>query len=257
MPQTQRNCRRDDSISWVYLFFCILTNLFWAEYLGPTRLGPSKLLNPSRFKRLSWKLGQETKQRSLSTAQRQKHGCGSGEEERFMASAERPIPRRNLSPLLPPPSFSPLCSPLPTRRYASLSLSKTFQLQIHRNVDLNAQTGSGSQIMVYDLELGRMVRSFDVFQGIRVHGIICCSSSSSTERAEGTLASSVAFKISVFGERRVKMFTLQIETVQQVNVSLTLLQSLPKFANWVLDVSFFKVKLQILMLFLINYWVSS
>ncbi|KAM2685571.1 hypothetical protein FF1_047268 [Malus domestica] len=100
--------------------------------------------------------------------------------------------------------------------------------------------GSGSQIMVYDLEMGRMVRSFDVFQGIRVHGIICYSSGSSTERAEGTLASSIAFKISVFGERRVKMFSLQIETVQQVNVSLTLLQSLPKFSNWVLDVSFFK-----------------
>ncbi|RXI09591.1 hypothetical protein DVH24_036055 [Malus domestica] len=78
--------------------------------------------------------------------------------------------------------------------------------------------GTGSQIMVYDLEMGRMVRSFDVFQGIRVHGIICCSSNS--ERAEGTLASSVAFKISVFGERRVKIFSLQIETVQQVNVRL-------------------------------------
>ncbi|KAM1715356.1 hypothetical protein TB2_025369 [Malus domestica] len=100
--------------------------------------------------------------------------------------------------------------------------------------------GSGSQIMVYDLEMGRMVRSFDVFQGIRVHGIICCGSSSSTECAEGTLASSVAFEITVFGETRVKMFSLQIETEQQVNACLTLLQSLPKFANWVLDVSFFK-----------------
>ncbi|KAB2620162.1 hypothetical protein D8674_041787 [Pyrus ussuriensis x Pyrus communis] len=100
--------------------------------------------------------------------------------------------------------------------------------------------GSGWQIMVYDLEMGRMVRSFDVFRGIRVHGIICCSSTSSTECADGTLASSVAFEITVFGERRVKIFSLQIETEQQVSVSFTLLQTLPKFANWVLDVSFFK-----------------
>ncbi|KAM0960847.1 hypothetical protein ACFX2C_025835 [Malus domestica] len=81
--------------------------------------------------------------------------------------------------------------------------------------------GSGSQIMVYDLEMGRMVRSFDVFQGIRVHGINCCGSSSSTECVEGTLASSVAFEITVFCERRVKMFSLQIETEQQVNGSVS------------------------------------
>ncbi|CAL9009232.1 unnamed protein product [Prunus brigantina] len=97
--------------------------------------------------------------------------------------------------------------------------------------------GSGSQIMVYDLEVGRMVRSFDVFQGIRVHGIVCCSS---TDCAEGTLPSVVAFNIVVFGERRVKMFSLQVAMGQLVSVSLTLLQSLPKFANWVLDVSFLK-----------------
>ncbi|KAH0981980.1 hypothetical protein GBA52_009157 [Prunus armeniaca] len=91
--------------------------------------------------------------------------------------------------------------------------------------------------MVYDLEVGRMVRSFDVFQGIRVHGIVCCSS---TDCAEGTLPSVVAFNIVVFGERRVKMFSLQVAMGQLVSVSLTLLQSLPKFANWVLDVSFLK-----------------
>lgn len=95
--------------------------------------------------------------------------------------------------------------------------------------------GSGSQILVYDLELGTMIRSFDVFQGIRVHGI-CCGSN---DCAEGTLA----FVIAVFGERRVKMFRLEIEMGQQVSVSLRLLQFLPKFGSWVLDVSFIKVQM--------------
>ena len=83
--------------------------------------------------------------------------------------------------------------------------------------------GSGSQLLVYDLDLGKMITSFDVFQGIRVHGITCCCND----------------QIAVFGERRVKLFSLAMAAA---DFKLTLLQSLPKFGSWVLDVCFFKVK---------------
>ncbi|KAL5561082.1 hypothetical protein UlMin_030829 [Ulmus minor] len=78
--------------------------------------------------------------------------------------------------------------------------------------------GTGSQLLLYDLELGKMINSFDVFQGIRVHGISFSNLGSQ--------------HFAVYGERRVKLFSL-------VDVDLKLLQSLPKFANWVLDVCFF------------------
>lgn len=81
--------------------------------------------------------------------------------------------------------------------------------------------GSGSQLLVYDLDLGKMITSFYVFQGIRVHGIACCCND----------------QIAVFGERRVKLFSLAMAAA---DLKLTLLQSLPKFGSWVLDVCFFK-----------------
>ncbi|XP_062084393.1 uncharacterized protein LOC133790668 isoform X2 [Humulus lupulus] len=84
-------------------------------------------------------------------------------------------------------------------------------------------TGSGSQLLVYDLELGKMVNSFDVFHGIRVHGISSCNIHS--------------HKIAVFGEKRVRLYSLHLA---QIGLDLTLLQSLPKFGSWVLDVCFLK-----------------
>ncbi|PRQ45090.1 putative transcription factor WD40-like family [Rosa chinensis] len=95
--------------------------------------------------------------------------------------------------------------------------------------------GSGSQILVYDLELGTMMSSFDVFQGIRVHGI-CCGAT----HTDGPESQGVDFEIAVFGERRVKVFRLEINLGQQVSVGLRLLHLLPNFGNWVLDVSFIK-----------------
>ncbi|XP_060961502.1 tRNA (34-2'-O)-methyltransferase regulator trm734 [Cannabis sativa] len=83
--------------------------------------------------------------------------------------------------------------------------------------------GSGSQLLVYDLELGNMVNSFDVFHGIRVHGISSSNIHSS--------------KIAIFGEKRVKLYSLGLA---QIGLDLTLLQSLPKFDSWVLDVCFLK-----------------
>ncbi|KAL0284448.1 UNVERIFIED_CONTAM: hypothetical protein Sangu_2823800 [Sesamum angustifolium] len=99
--------------------------------------------------------------------------------------------------------------------------------------------GTGSQILVYDLVSGKIIRSFPVFEGIRVHGI-------SVEHFHKPLpGSALAFRIAVFGERRVKLFSLQIESdsLQKpfLDVRLTLIHSLPKFGHWVLDVCFLKL----------------
>ncbi|XP_048337417.2 uncharacterized protein LOC107426171 isoform X1 [Ziziphus jujuba] len=95
--------------------------------------------------------------------------------------------------------------------------------------------GSGSQLVVYDLESRKMVRSFCVFQGIRVHGVLCSLIDCDAVNSE------LAFKVVVFGERRVKLFCLRIGMNEsRVSVDLTLLKLLPKFGNWVLDVSFLK-----------------
>lgn len=84
-------------------------------------------------------------------------------------------------------------------------------------------TGLGSEILVYDLEVGKIMRSYSVFEGIRVHGI-------TSSFLQATL-------IAVFGETRVKLFNFSFDTVPQ----LTLIHLLPKFGHWVLDVCFLKV----------------
>ncbi|KAL8147905.1 hypothetical protein AgCh_005287 [Apium graveolens] len=85
-----------------------------------------------------------------------------------------------------------------------------------------------------------MIKSFQVFEGIRVHGLSCTIMNCT----QGTCFSKLHFKIAVFGERRVKLFILSIdiETDMQnqahVSVDLILHQTLPKFNQWVLDVCF-------------------
>lgn len=101
-------------------------------------------------------------------------------------------------------------------------------------------SGTGSQILIYDLHTGNMIKSFQVFEGIRVHGISCTIMNCT----EGTCSSKLDFKIAVFGERRVKLFSLSIDIATNmqnqahVSVDLMLHQSLPKFNHWVLDVCF-------------------
>ncbi|KAM6541406.1 hypothetical protein CsatB_005853 [Cannabis sativa] len=68
-----------------------------------------------------------------------------------------------------------------------------------------------------------MVNSFDVFHGIRVHGISSSNIHSS--------------KIAIFGVKRVKIYSFRPCPIRP---GLTLLQSLPKFCSWVLDVCFLK-----------------
>ncbi|XVF32972.1 hypothetical protein REPUB_Repub17cG0128500 [Reevesia pubescens] len=97
--------------------------------------------------------------------------------------------------------------------------------------------GSGSQVFIYDLESANMIKSFQVFEGIRVHGIIC-----------GLPDNALTYKVVVCGEKRVKLFNLSFELVTHSNsqrqpefcVDLSLIHSLPRFSHWVLDVLFLK-----------------
>ena len=162
------------------------------------------------------------------------------------------VPWRNLSPLFPPLPNPPLFSPFSPRWYYLSFHNSILHLQDHnffffflfQNLNfISYITGSGSQLMLYDLESGKMLRSFHVFDGIRVHGITCLF----IDCTEGTVSSKLGFQLAVFGERRVKLFGLVIElflgTQNQsgVSVNLNLLHLLPKFGNWVLDVCFMKV----------------
>jgi len=88
------------------------------------------------------------------------------------------------------------------------------------------RSGLGSEITLYDLELSKRVRSFSVFEGVRVHGI---ASSFPQENV-----------IAVFGETRVKLFSFAFDSASR-SPELTFVHLLPKFGHWVLDVSFLKV----------------
>ncbi|KAL9253920.1 tRNA (34-2'-O)-methyltransferase regulator WDR6-like protein [Drosera capensis] len=100
--------------------------------------------------------------------------------------------------------------------------------------------GTGSQIILFDVNIGRMVKFYRVFEGIHVHGI----SSFPIHRNEGTTSSAIGFNIVVFGERRVKLFTLHFDLVEvsqealDSHTNLVLMQVLPKFSHWVLDACF-------------------
>ncbi|KAJ9547579.1 hypothetical protein OSB04_020122 [Centaurea solstitialis] len=89
--------------------------------------------------------------------------------------------------------------------------------------------GTGSELLLYDLVTGNMIASFQVFKGVRVHGISCLPSSNST-----TL---LTFKVVVFGERCVKLFVLTIQSTT-TNTTLLHLLSSHSFPHWVLDVAF-------------------
>ncbi|KAB2052554.1 hypothetical protein ES319_A12G129200v1 [Gossypium barbadense] len=97
-------------------------------------------------------------------------------------------------------------------------------------------SGTGSQVLLYDLESSMMIKSFQIFEGIRVHGLICSLLDNTT----------LACKVVVCGEKRVKSFNLTFELVSKSNtqsefcVDLCLIHSLPRFTHWVLDVLFLK-----------------
>ncbi|XP_065859842.1 uncharacterized protein [Euphorbia lathyris] len=106
--------------------------------------------------------------------------------------------------------------------------------------------GTGSQMLLYNLETAKIIESFQVFEGIRVHGIT--SGFVDSPQPQGSSSTKISFELAVFGEKRVKLFNLQIEirlkSKNQVEVCphLALIHSLPRFSHWVLDVSFLKEK---------------
>ncbi|KAL4572190.1 hypothetical protein LXL04_018959 [Taraxacum kok-saghyz] len=90
---------------------------------------------------------------------------------------------------------------------------------------------SGSQLLFYDLHTGNMIASFQVFNGVRVHGISCSPPTDA----------SLTFRVALFGERMLKLFLFTIQLPdhnKQTLVHLLSFQSLPNFGHWILDVCF-------------------
>ncbi|XP_038979942.1 uncharacterized protein LOC103721829 isoform X2 [Phoenix dactylifera] len=104
--------------------------------------------------------------------------------------------------------------------------------------------GTGSQLLVYDVESGNLLNSFDVFQGVRVHGI---SLRFPNPKEESSSPDTACFLIAVYGERRVKLFLLRVDAASSgrvrdgAGVGLKLVFRLPAFDHWVLDACFLKV----------------
>lgn len=104
-------------------------------------------------------------------------------------------------------------------------------------------SGTGSELLVYDVRLANLVETFQVFEGVRVHGI----SLQSPDNNDDPFCSAADFIIAIYGERRVKLFLLCIRlglndgAGSNLGVRLELIQRLPGFDHWVLDVCFLKV----------------
>ncbi|KAL6847615.1 hypothetical protein ACP4OV_022641 [Aristida adscensionis] len=93
--------------------------------------------------------------------------------------------------------------------------------------------GTGSELLVYEAGAARLVASFPVFDGVRVHGI----------EPRGGGRGCGDYSLAVFGERRVKLFSLGVgvDGAERGGVRLELEQRLPGFDHWVLDARFLEV----------------
>jgi len=93
--------------------------------------------------------------------------------------------------------------------------------------------GTGSQLLLYEVGSARLVASFRVFDGVRVHGI------------EPRSGGPDSYTLAVFGERRVKLFSLgfgvEADGGEVGEARLELEQRLPGFDHWVLDARFLEV----------------
>lgn len=102
--------------------------------------------------------------------------------------------------------------------------------------------GTGSQVIVYDVDAGKILNSFHVFRGIRVHGISC----SLLDLMNCGSSTTLALKIAIFGERRVKIYSLHFDmnldcqSLAKPCLTLKLILVLPRFSHWVMDVCFLK-----------------
>ncbi|KAJ1299145.1 hypothetical protein BS78_01G509500 [Paspalum vaginatum] len=97
--------------------------------------------------------------------------------------------------------------------------------------------GTGSDLLVYEVGAATsLVASFRVFHGVRVHGI---------EPRGGGPGGCSSYSLAAFGERRVKLFSLEFganaDGGEVGEVRLQLEQRLPGFDHWVLDARFLEV----------------
>ena len=106
-------------------------------------------------------------------------------------------------------------------------------------------SGTGPQLLVFDMSSYELLLSSCVFEGVRMHGIGVCSSTLGPW--ECLEKSDICTVIAVHGERMVKLFKLIIqeklvEGQQSIDqAKLITYQKLPRFSHWVLDVQFLKV----------------
>ena len=95
--------------------------------------------------------------------------------------------------------------------------------------------GTGSELLVYEVGAARLVAAFLVFDGVRVHGI----------EPRGGSPDCSSHSLAVFGERRVKLFSLGLRVSadgsEASELQLELEQRLPGFDHWVLDARFLEV----------------
>ncbi|MQL92620.1 hypothetical protein Taro_025232 [Colocasia esculenta] len=90
-------------------------------------------------------------------------------------------------------------------------------------------SGTGSQVLAYDLEYRRLLCSFHAFRGVRVHGLAL----------RGGSVSYPEELVAVYGERRVKLLRVMVGgDGRAVSVGMEVLCWLPRFDHWVLDAMF-------------------
>ncbi|KAM0835612.1 hypothetical protein ACQ4PT_062823 [Festuca glaucescens] len=124
--------------------------------------------------------------------------------------------------------------------FLSLSPSHPHPHPRSRSPTRRIHAGTGSELLVYDVDAARLVASFKVFDGVRVHGIQprgLPNCSSGSPPADG-------LTVAAFGERRAKLLRLRVDADDDggvVGVRLELEQRLPGFDHWVLDACFLEV----------------
>jgi hypothetical protein len=106
-------------------------------------------------------------------------------------------------------------------------------------------SGTGAQVLLYDLITAELLCSKNIFEGVRVHGIYC---GPAFGKEKDTSTSESAFRIGsvvIHGERKVKLFKM-IWHFEEETPELHSLCSLPRFSYWVMDVRIIQVALGVL-----------
>ncbi|BFI34384.1 hypothetical protein AXG93_2278s1330 [Marchantia polymorpha subsp. ruderalis] len=101
--------------------------------------------------------------------------------------------------------------------------------------------GTGPHLLLYEILTGTLLSSIDAFDGVRVHGICCGPAIRKKSDPTSSSGETRLFTVLVHGERRVKVFEM-LSVHKDENPQLKLLQSLPRFSHWVMDVRLFPSK---------------